>query len=85
MRLMANRGNIVRLYHWSLPHTWPFSNNNDDTICHDNTISHNDTYVLMGDFNSYQAKCIKEPQNVKDAFLKKLSDIEQNLWDMRDF
>ena len=39
----------------------------------------------MGDFNSYQAKCIKEPQNVKDAFLKKLSDIEQNLRDMRDF
>ena len=31
------------------------------------------------DFNSYQVKCIKELQNVKDAFLKKLSDVEQNL------
>ena len=28
-------------------------------------------------FNSYQVKCIKEFQNVKDALLKKLSDIEQ--------
>ena len=55
------------------------SNNNDDTISHDNTISHDDTCVLKEDFNSYQVKCIKELQNVKDAFLKKLSDIEQNL------
>ena len=28
-------------------------------------------------FNSYQVKCIKEFQNVKDALLKKLSDIQQ--------
>ena len=55
------------------------SNNNDDTISHDNTISHDDTCVLKEDFNSYQVKCIKELQNVKEAFLKKLSDIEQNL------
>ena len=55
------------------------SNNNDDTISHDNSISHDDTCVLKEDFNSYQVKCIKELQNVKDAFLKKLSDIEQNL------
>ena len=34
---------------------------------------------LKEDFNSYQIKCIKELQSVKDAFLKKLSDIEQNL------
>ena len=53
--------------------------NNDDTISYDNTISHDDTCVLKEDFNSYQVKCIKELQNVKDAFLKKLSDIEQNL------
>ena len=39
--------------------------------------SHDDTFAL--DFNPYQLKCIKELQNVKDAFLKKLSDIEQNL------
>ena len=55
------------------------SNNNDDTISHDNTVSHDDTCVLKEDFNSYQVKCIKELQNVKEAFLKKLSDIEQNL------
>ena len=55
------------------------SNNNDDTISHDNTGSHDDTCVLKEDFNSYQVKCIKELQNVKEAFLKKLSDIEQNL------
>ena len=55
------------------------SNNNDDTISHDNTVSHDDTCVLKEDFNSYQVKCIKELQNVKDAFLNKLSDIEQNL------
>ena len=53
--------------------------NNDDTISHDDTITHDDTCVLKEDFNSYQVKCIKELQNVKDAFLKKLSDIEQNL------
>ena len=53
--------------------------NNDDTISYDNTISHDDTCVLKEDFNSYQVKCIKELQNVKDAFLKKLSDVEQNL------
>ena len=55
------------------------SNNNDDTISHDNTISHDDTCALKEDFNSYQVKCIKELQNVKDAFLKKPSDTEQNL------
>ena len=38
-----------------------------------------DTCALNEDFNSYQVKCIKEFQNVKDAFLKKLSDTEQNL------
>ena len=38
-----------------------------------------DTCVLNKNFNSYQVKCIKELQNVKDAFLKKLSDTEQNL------
>ena len=53
--------------------------NNDDTISHDDTITHDDTCVLKEDFNSYQVKCINEFQNVKDAFLKKLSDIEQNL------
>ena len=55
------------------------SNNNDDTISHDNTVSHDDTCVLKEDFNSYQVKCIKELHNVKEAFLKKLSDIKQNL------
>ena len=55
------------------------SNNNDDTISHDNTNSDDDTCALKEDFNSYQVKCIKELQNVKYAFLKKLSDIEQNL------
>ena len=55
------------------------SNNNDGTISHYNTISHDDTCVLKEYFNSYQVKCIKELQNVKDAFLKKLSDVEQNL------
>ena len=54
------------------------SSNNDDTISPDNTISHDHTCALKEDFNSHQAKCIKELQNVKDAFLKKLSDIEQN-------
>ena len=53
--------------------------NNDDTISHDNTISHNDTCVLKENSNSYQVKCIKELQNVKDTFLKKLFDVEQNL------
>ena len=37
-----------------------------------------DTCVLKEGFNSYQEKWIKQLQNVKDAFLKKLSDIEQN-------
>ena len=55
------------------------SNNDDDTISHGNTVSHDDTCVPKEDFNSCQVKCIKELQNVKDAFLKKLSDIEQNL------
>ena len=59
--------------------TYDDSNNNDDTISHDNTISNDDTCVLKEDFNSYQIKCIKELQSVKDAFLKKLSYIEQNL------
>ena len=54
------------------------SNDNHDTISHDNTISHDDTCVLKEDFNSYLVKFIKELRNVKDAFLKKLSDIEQN-------
>ena len=44
--------------------------NNDDTISHDITVSHDDTCVLEEDFNSYQVKCIKEFQNVKDAFLR---------------
>ena len=55
------------------------SNSNDVTISHNNTVSHDDTCVIKEDFNSYQVKCIKELQNVKDTFLKKLSDIEQNL------
>ena len=55
------------------------SNNNDDTISHDNSISHDDTCLLKEDFNSYLVKCIKELQNVKHAFLKKLSSIKQNL------
>ena len=55
------------------------SNNNDDTISHDNSISHDDTCLLKEDFNSYLVKCIKELQNVKHAFLKKLSAIKQNL------
>ena len=32
-----------------------------------------------GRFQFLSSKCINELQNVKDAFLKKLSDIEQNL------
>ena len=52
------------------------SNNNDVTISHDNTVSNDDTCVLKEDFNSCQVKCIKELQNVKYAFLKKLSDIQ---------
>ena len=55
------------------------SNNNDDTISHDNTISHVDNRVLKEDFSPYQVKYIKELQNVKDGFLKKLSNIEKNL------
>ena len=55
------------------------SNNNDHNTSHDNTISHDDACVLKEDFNSYQVKCMKKLQNVKDAFLKKLSDISQNL------
>ena len=51
------------------------SNSNDDNTSHDNTISHDDACVLKEDFNSYQVKCMKKLQNVKDAFLKKLSDI----------
>ena len=46
-------------------------------MSHDNTISHNDTCTLKEDLNSYQLKCIKDLKNVKDAFLKKLSDIER--------
>ena len=55
------------------------SNNNDDTISHENIISHVDTSALKEDLISYQVKFIKELQNVKDAFLKKLSDTEQNI------
>ena len=55
------------------------SNSKNDIISHDNTISHNNTCALKEDFNSYQAKCMKELQNIKGTFLKKLSDIEQNL------
>ena len=32
------------------------SNNNDDTISHDNTTSYDDICVLKEDFNSYQIK-----------------------------
>ena len=39
-------------------------------------ISHDDPYVLKEDFNSYQIKWIKKLQNIKDAFLKELSDFE---------
>ena len=52
------------------------SNYNDDTINHDNIIFHDYTCALKEDINSYQAKCFKELQNVKDAFLKKLFDIK---------
>ena len=55
------------------------SNNNDDIISHDNTISRNDTCARKEYFNSCHVKCIKKVQNVKDTFLKKLSDTEQNL------
>ena len=34
---------------------------------------------MIVDFNSYQVKCIIGHQYVKDAFLKKLSNTEQNL------
>ena len=51
--------------------TYDNSNNNDDIISHDNFMSHDDTCVLKEDFNSYQVKCIKELQNVKDVFLIK--------------
>ena len=54
------------------------SNKNNDTISHDNTINHDDTLVLKVYFNSHQIKYSKEIQNVKDAFLKILSNIEQN-------
>ena len=37
----------------------------------------NDYCAMKKGFNSYQVKCINEFQNVKDALLKKLSDIEQ--------
>lgn len=55
------------------------STSNDDTISHGNTISHDNTCVVKEGFSSYHVKCMNEPQNVKNAFLKKLSDIEQNL------
>ena len=45
------------------------SNSNDDTISHDNTINHNDTNdtcTLKEDISSYQVKCVKEHQDVKD-------------------
>ena len=45
----------------------------------ENTISHYDICVLKENSNSYQVKLIKDLQNVKDAFLQKLQDIEQNL------
>ena len=53
--------------------------NSNDTISHNKTISHDNSCVLTEHFNSYQVKCIKEFQNVKDAFLKKLFGTEQNL------
>ena len=55
------------------------SNNNDDTISHNNSINHYDIFILKEDLNSYQIKCMKDLQNAKDSFLKKLSNIEQNL------
>ena len=39
-------------------------------------ISHDDSCALKEDFNSHQIKWIKKLQNVKDAFLKELSDFE---------
>ena len=36
------------------------SNNNDDTVSHNNTISHDDNCVLKQDSSPYQVKCIKE-------------------------
>ena len=60
------------------------SASSDDTVRYGSTISHDDTCVLKEDFNSYPVKCIrskmfKRAPNVKDALLKKLSDIEKNL------
>ena len=47
------------------------SNNHDDNIIDDNTIILDDICVLNEDFDSYQVKCMKKLQNVKDAFLRK--------------
>ena len=47
------------------------SNNHDDNIIDDNTIILDDICVLKEDFDSYQVKCVKKLQNVKDAFLRK--------------
>ena len=49
----------------------------DETNHHVNTIIHDGTCVLKTLFNYYQVKYIKELQNVKNAFLKKLPGIEQ--------
>ena len=77
-----NHNIINRREYLSLPKdetNYNDSNNNDDTISHNNTINHYDICILKEDLNSYQIKCIKDLQNAKDAFLKKLSNIEQNL------
>ena len=77
-----NHNIINRREYLSLPKdetNYNDSNNNDDTISHNNTINHCDICILKEDLNSYQIKCIKDLQNAKDAFLKKLSNIEQNL------
>ena len=47
------------------------SNNHDDNIIDDNTIILDDICVLKEHFDSYQVKCMKKLQNVKDAFLRK--------------
>ena len=74
-----NHSAIIRWEFLSLPKNEIADSNKNDTISHDNAISHGNTCALKEDFNSYQVKCISELQNFKDTFPKKLSNIEQNL------
>ena len=76
-----NHSTIIRRECLSLPKNEInlADSNKNDTISHDNAISHDNTCGLKEDFNSYQLKCVNELQNFKDTFPKKLSNIEQNL------